>query len=307
MGNISIFKKVFIKLWILIFGKIKYKDKYGLLYFLWPNTRPIDTYQRGVRTDDDTLLKLVLRITSTLNNSDKPPVCFDVGGFMGIVTLTMLKGINGNGIVHTFEPVRRNHARIIENIALNGYSNAVINNMAISNYSGLGLHNLTHEGGDDFLQKLHNYSGSLLGDSIMSDKDLSRRDHAVDVDSKQLTLVMTLYQYMKTCSIDWVDILKVDAEFTDHLVLEGAQEFFYKHHFGFILIEYNKGDGCAEELLNMLLDADYKIYYMVRNTGQLVKNLKDYPKECKKCLNIMAVSNNISDDICNEIIDGLLI
>ena len=82
-------------------------SKYGLSYFLWPNTRPIDTYQRGVRTDDDTLLRLVLRITSALDDENKPLVCFDVGGFMGIVTLTMLKGINGNGIVHTFEPMRR--------------------------------------------------------------------------------------------------------------------------------------------------------------------------------------------------------
>jgi FkbM family methyltransferase len=305
--NISIFKKIIIKLRIFLFGKIKYKDKFGLSYFLWPNTRPIDTYQRGVRTDDETLLQLVLRITKTLNNTNKPTVCFDVGGFMGIVTLTMLKGVNGNGIVHTFEPVRRNHARIVKNVELNGFSNAVINNMAVSNYSGLGLHNLTHEGGDDFLQKLNNDSGNLMGENIILDKDLSRRDMDTDVSSKQLTLVMSLHKYMDTCSIDWVDILKVDAEFTDHLVLQGAQEHFYNHHFGFILIEYNKGDGCAEELLNMLLDADYKIYYMVRNTGQLVKNLKDYPKECKKCLNIMAVSNNISDDICNEIIDGLLI
>ena len=71
MKKISIFLKVIIKLKILIFGRIKYKDKYGLSYFLWPNTRPVDTYQRGVRTDDDTLLQLVLRITSVLNKSNK--------------------------------------------------------------------------------------------------------------------------------------------------------------------------------------------------------------------------------------------
>ena len=251
-------------------------SKYGLSYFLWPNTRPIDTYQRGVRTDDDTLLSLVLRITSALDDENKPLVCFDVGGFMGIVTLTMLKGINGNGIVHTFEPMRRNHARIVENIALNGYSNVVVNNIAVSNYSGLGLHNLTNEGGDDFLQKLHDYSGDLFGDNIILNKDLSRRNENLDVNSKQLTLVMTLHKYMNICSIDWVDILKVDAEFTDHLVLEGAQDFFDKHCFGFILIEYNQGDACAKELLNMLLNAKYEIYYMVRNTGSLVKDLKDY-------------------------------
>ena len=37
--NISIFKKIIIKLRIFLFGKIKYKDKFGLSYFLWPNAK----------------------------------------------------------------------------------------------------------------------------------------------------------------------------------------------------------------------------------------------------------------------------
>ena len=134
-----------IKLFIVIFKKIKFNDKYGLSYYLWSNTRPIDTYQRKVRTDDETLIELVLKVINVINNDKKPLVCFDIGGYIGVITLAMLKNMKNKGMVHVFEPVRVNYYRICENLKLNNYSNVVVNNFAISDYSGLGLQNITVE------------------------------------------------------------------------------------------------------------------------------------------------------------------
>ncbi len=290
-----------IKLFIVIFKKIKFNDKYGLSYYLWSNTRPIDTYQRKVRTDDETLIELVLKVINVINNDKKPLVCFDIGGYIGVITLAMLKNMKNKGMVHVFEPVRVNYYRICENLKLNNYSNVVVNNFAISDYSGLGLQNITVEGGNEFLQKLHDHSGEISGD------ELSESEANQDVKEQQITMVMSLMNYMDLCSIDWVDVVKIDAESIDHLVLNGGKQYFYEQKFGFIFVEYNHGSYCSSELLRMLNDAKYDVYYIVRNAGTLVSNLSDYPSGYKTCLNILAISNLVEADKRDKILSGVVL
>jgi len=247
-------------------------------------------------------LQLSLKIIDILNkNKNKPLVCFDVGGFIGVISLAMLKALRGNGVVHIFEPVRESYHRICDNLKLNNHANVVVNNFAIADYSGIGLQNVTIESGSDFLQKLQDNSGNLIG------SDLSVRGYDLDVNNKQITLVMSLNKYMKICSIDWVDLIKIDAEAVDHLVLSGGKEFFYDQKFGFILIEYVEGSECGEELLSMLTKANYKVFYMVRNSGKLVANLDSYPPECASCLNIMAVSSLIESNTLDELLQDTLV
>ena len=301
-NKVGVVRKEFIKIYFYFFNKIIFRDKYGLSYYLWSNTRPIGTYERGVRTDDETLLQLSLKIIDILNKNKKNPlVCFDVGGFIGVITLTMLKALRGNGIVHIFEPVRESYHRICDNLKLNNHANAVVNNFAIADYSGLGLQNVTTESGSDFLQKLQDNSGNMIGN------DLSVRGYDLDVNNQQITLVMSLNKYMKICSIDWVDLIKIDAEAVDHLVLSGGEEFFYDQKFGFILIEYVDGSECGTELLSMLTKANYKIFYMVRNSGKLVTNLDNYPSDHVSCLNIMAVSSLVESNVLDELLQDTLI
>ena len=297
----GVVKRALIKIYFYFFKKIIFRDKYGLSYYLWSNTRPIGTYERGVRTDDETLLQLSSKINILNKKKNDPLVCFDVGGFIGIVTLTMLKALNGNGIVHIFEPVRESYHRICDNLKLNSHTNVVVNNFAIADYSGLGLQNVTVESGSDFLQKLQDSSDNMVG------SDLSIRGYDLDINNKQITLVMSLKKYMEICSIDWIDLVKIDAEAVDHLVLSGGEDFFYGQKFGFILVEYVDGSECGSELLSMLTKANYKVFYMVRNSGNLVTSLDNYPSGHVSCLNIMAVSPLVEFDVLNELLQDTLI
>ena len=59
-------KSIYLKLYFLFKDKLLFTDGYGLNYYLYKNTRPNDTYNLGVRTDDTTVLYVVDKI---LNHS----------------------------------------------------------------------------------------------------------------------------------------------------------------------------------------------------------------------------------------------
>jgi FkbM family methyltransferase len=284
------------KIQLLIFNKVVFNDSYGMRYYLWKNTRPIGTIQQGVRTDDSTVLDLADFIVTQLKKSKKRPlVCFDVGGFIGIVSLAILKSLDGKGIVHIFEPVRTNFFRISENIALNGYKNVVINNFALSNISGIGLQNITAEAGSEFLQILSDQSGEIKG------YDIAKRSEDLNVSSKHLTKVSTLDNYMSECAIDDIDLLKIDAEWVDHLVVRGLGERLNEGRISTIIVEYNHGTEASEDLIKIFKEYRYTVFFLVRNEGKVVSHLKYYPTESKDCLNILAISNSLNLEVINAI------
>ena len=78
-------------------NKILFKDKYGLSYYLYKNTRPKDTFNIGVRTDDTTVLYAIEKILSSSNTTNSDSIhCIDVGSFIGVITLMMSKILKVN-------------------------------------------------------------------------------------------------------------------------------------------------------------------------------------------------------------------
>ena len=101
--------------------KILFKDKYGLKYYLYKNTRPKDTFNIGVRTDDTSVLYVIKKILSSTNIKNSNTIhCIDVGSFIGVITLMMSNTLQKNGEnwkIHSFEPYKETFLRLQKMLA----------------------------------------------------------------------------------------------------------------------------------------------------------------------------------------------
>ena len=90
-------KGIYLDIYFKFNKKILFKDKYGLSYYLYKNTRPKDTFNVGVRTDDTTVLYVIDKILSLPNSTNHDTIhCIDVGSFIGVITLMMSKTLQKN-------------------------------------------------------------------------------------------------------------------------------------------------------------------------------------------------------------------
>ena len=113
-------KDIYLYIYLFLFKKILFTDKYGLSYYLYKNIRPIDTFRRGVRTDDTTVLVTVRELLQN-NLHLKNIHCVDVGSFIGIVTLMMAKTLinsKNKWTIHSFEPFKDTFSKLKENIEI---------------------------------------------------------------------------------------------------------------------------------------------------------------------------------------------
>ena len=86
------FRGIYLNVYFYFNNKILFKDKYGLSYYLYKNTRPQDTFNIGVRTDDTSVLYTIEKILSSPSNINNDFIhCIDVGSYIGVVTLMMSK------------------------------------------------------------------------------------------------------------------------------------------------------------------------------------------------------------------------
>ena len=136
---------IYLKLYFYFNNKILFKDRYGLTYYLYKNTRPNNTFNLGVRSDDTTVLYTIDKIlsSSTLTNNNNYIHCIDVGGYIGVVTLMMsksLQNIKRKWKIHTFEPSDESFSRLQENINLDPFnSNIVLNKVAVSDTKDISI------------------------------------------------------------------------------------------------------------------------------------------------------------------------
>jgi FkbM family methyltransferase len=266
----SILQNLYLTLFFLFVRRFKYRDKYGLNYYLYKDTRPLDTLRKRVRTDDTTVLDVIKKLLAHLQKSSNQKIeCVDVGSYIGIITLLMSKTVGENGRVHSFEPFKDTYDRQLENIRLNAnLHNIITNNCAVldQNLSQIQLNSLDSPG--------QNYLSV-----------------GVNPESKSVKVkTTTLQSYLKRMKVEKVSVCKIDAEGVDHLVLNGLGDYLLQSKVTYFILEFEKGE-VKEKIEKILKINNYTIYYMVRNMGFIVKTLEDYPKECKSTLNILAVSN----------------
>ena len=258
-------------------NKILFKDKYGLSYYLYKNTRPKDTFNIGVRTDDTTVLYAIEKILSSSNTTNSDSIhCFDVGSFIGVITLMMSKTLQKNKKewkIHSFEPFQESFLRLQKNINLDAFNNNIIlNNLAVSDTSGK--------------KTLKAYPGTP-GQNHIDVSTLQNNDNIYHENVK----VITLRDYMYENKIKHINICKIDTEGSDELVIKGLYEYLKNKSINYFIFEYD--NNLSYERIKHILSAnDYTIYYMVRNENVIINSLEDYPINSKSLLNLIAVSSN---------------
>ena len=268
---------IFIKLYFFFNKKFLYKDGYNLKYYLYKNTRPNNTLDLGVRTDDTTVLYTIDKIlTSPSLTKGEDIHCFDVGGYIGVVTLMMakaLKNVKKKWKIHTFEPFAESFDKLRENINLEPSSkNIKLNHVAVSDEPGLST--------------LETYKDAP-GENHLDVYNINVNQPSISFENIK---VINLSNYINENNIKNIAICKVDTEGSDYLVIKGLYKYLENKIVDYFIFEYQL--NTYEKIKKILISNNYTIYYMVRNENMLVKSLEEYPKQCKSLLNCIAVSDD---------------
>ena len=276
-------KDLYLYLYLFLNKKILFTDKYGLSYYLYKNTRPIDTFRNGVRTDDTTVLATVNKLIES-NLGLKNINCIDVGAFIGVVTLMMAKVLNkssSNWKIHSFEPFKKTFFRLKDNVDITYQNtNIELNNVGLSDKSGI--------------QRMHSSNDAPGSNHLTS----SSVEAGKDEDEVEIT---TLDEYLNKRSIEHVLLCKIDAEGVDDLVLTGMKSYIERGKVDYLILEYE--DEISQQKISKILEMyNYKVYYMVRNKDYLVENLEDYPKNQQSLINILAVSPKADMSSINQLL-----
>jgi len=271
-------KGILLQIWANMFGKVRYKDKFGLRYYLWKDTRIKSTVFSEARTDDTGVLFVIFRIVDRLMLKKKRIMCLDVGAYIGVISLAMSSRMNNKGEIFSFEPSKVNYRRFADNVKLNGFSNISCQHVGVSDYveDNVLLQVMDDPGGNFIIKDNSAMSGYYSDESV-----------------QEKIKTTTIDNFCKTKGINCVDVLKIDAEGYDHKVLAGANNLLKSGSVYYIICEYNQGEKCSEECISILESYSYDFFFIVRNQDFLVRTIDKYPFDYhKRPLNIIAISPN---------------
>ena len=271
-------KGILLQTWANIFGKVRYKDKFGLRYYLWKDTRIKSTVFNGVRTDDTGVLFVIFRILDRLMLKKKKIICLDVGAYIGVISLAMSSRMKNEGEIFSFEPSKVNYGRLVENVKLNGFSNIFCQHVGVSDYVEDSV----------LLQVMDDPGGTF----IIKDND-AMSDYYSDEAIHEKIGTTTIDKFCKEKEINCVDVLKIDSEGYDHKVLAGAKRLLKSGSIYYIICEYSQNKKRSEERISILESYSYDVFFIVRNQDFLIRSIEKYPFDYHKGpLNILAISPN---------------
>lgn len=277
-----IFLYIFIKIYFYIFeSKIMKNDKFGLSYYVWRDTRPIDTFLNKIRTDDTTVISVIKEIIENDLNKNQKNIFFDVGAYIGLITLVFDKFSNRKSEIHSFEPFKKNFLRLKKNINLNKIQNIYLNNQALGDKKELVTLEDPQDPGMTRVVK-RNYN-KANGNSY----------HDVNSD--------LLESYVVKKNISNINLIKIDTEGYDYKVLEGSKNLLKDNKIDYLIIEYMHSSKDSKEVLNILKINNYKIFYLLRNKGKLTNDLSKINSIESNILNILAISPNKDDRIISQL------
>jgi len=270
-------------------GKVVFNDRFGLTYYLWPDTRLKSTIDIRVRTDDTGVIQVINTIINELAKTDDDILCIDIGAFIGVISLAMAKNLKDKGFIISFEPFKKNYRRLIENIYLNSNKNIFPFNAAISNKTG--------------------YCKLSVGDGGPGNEFIVKNEDSSLSNNYELAIQTTLDHFTFAYNINKINLLKIDAEGMDENVLHGSQNLLQNNAIDYIIVEYLQGERSSENVLNILSSHKYNFFYIVRNGQKVVADISKYPSNSHKPpLNLLAVSSQAKgkEEIVKELLNGSL-
>jgi FkbM family methyltransferase len=182
-------------------------------------------------------------------------IFFDVGANVGFFTLIAARHVGALGKVHAFEPVRKTHARLIENVRLNGLTNVAGHCVAFSDTIGQATITVAGEGFDAWNSLGKPYMGGVVGTEVVA--------------------TTTLDEFVERHSLmGRISAIKIDVEGWENRVLIGANRTLSGHDAPLLIVEFTEraarlaGSSCNE--LHRALNAlGYEIMTFDQQTAAL--------------------------------------
>ncbi len=118
-------------------------------------------------------------------------------------------------------------------------------------------------------------------------------DNVMDPTDQSIEInVTSVSAFAAERGIEQIDIMKVDAEFQDLAVLQGAGDFLTSGRIHYLLVEEPPQDAAySAGIVDLLRSAGYSLHHIVRRQPQLVADLARYPYDRARApLNVLAVS-----------------
>lgn len=200
-------------------------------------------------------------------------VVVDVGANIGYFTLIAAQQVGNKGVVYAFEPEPSNFEFLCKNIELNGYTNAVPIQKAVSDRCGTA--NL-------WCDKVNFAAPSFSKENVMvfAEERTLGEDNFVEVET------VTLDEFLNhTAGNTKVDIIKLDAEGSEGLIIDGAKQTLQTNNLK-IIMEFwplalrNMGTDPIE-LLHKIQEYGFKIMF-INEEKQAVEPIEKIIKFCEK-------------------------
>ena len=198
-------------------------------------------------------------VVSYMKNTIRPGMrCIDAGANVGFFTLLMSRRVGPAGKVIAFEPTRKTHVILRENLDLNARANVVTECLALSDHEG----EITfHEGPPGF--DVYNSAGEV--------------SHPMAAGREFRTVVVpctTIDGYLRRTAFGAVDIVKFDVEGSELYALKGMEGTMMANPGMKILVELadqtTKGHGYhAREIYDWFVRQGWQIE-LIDDRGDLV-------------------------------------
>ena len=196
-------------------------------------------YWRGIMAHEPETIELFTRLVPSVD------VVLDVGASTGLFAL-VASVMNPKVTVHAFEPIPETYDFLVENISVNGLRSIQPVKACITNYNG----------------HIFVYPNRT---PILPFQASTRKDYQSRMTPREVpSLALTLDSYVADQHIENVGLLKIDAEASDHTVLEGAKRILDRDR-PYIICEvlYTDTDHLIQGFFK---GTDYR-YFRISNEG----------------------------------------
>ncbi|MEC9292957.1 MAG: FkbM family methyltransferase [Chloroflexota bacterium] len=266
------------KIVLLLRGRIFHRDRFGLSYWLWTETRAMGRKDGEPGTDDTGVLEQLKRVYAILSDTDNSLISVDVGSYIGVITLAMAHFGPTKHFIYSFEADELNYMKLKKNICHSKSSSITIHKTAIANYAGSSDFTRYKEPGNNH-----------LGLEI-SDSNVFTGVYKVPV--------TTLDFFTNQIGVDRIDVLKIDVEGFDFEVLMGAKQLLKEKRIKVIIVETPGTPKLREKMNEFLISNGFITAYIVRNSPELTYiSESTFRKSDKTPLNMLAVRPDMANQL----------
>ncbi|MCH7972148.1 MAG: FkbM family methyltransferase [Chloroflexi bacterium] len=259
-------------------GRVRHRDRFGLAYWLWQNTRAMGTPTGEPRTDDTGVLEQLRRVYSAIGRPGRVCISVDVGAYIGVISLAMARFGPSAHAVHSIEADDLNYQRLRLNVSGASGASISIHKTAVGNRVGTAGFTRNQDPGTNHL-------------GIEQDPSVA----PVGVYTVPIT---TLDAFAEKLKINEIDVLKIDVEGADLDVLRGAEGLLGNERIRAIIIEIPQTAGNRSEMNALLTDYGLSAAYIVRNLTELTPASEPaYAKPVRTPLNMLAVRADMAGQL----------